>query len=132
MNSTGMLLPTQQSTSMYDTVGRTPVSGTAVSTGAVYVPPAGANVTSVQQPLVPIEINWRKDPRVKSAVRPSSSRRRTNARSFIGSNNIWRVPRRAARYSINSNWIVVHLAAARPLGQASRDHLTLSIKNAPV
>jgi hypothetical protein len=65
MNSTGMLLPTQQNTSIYGTVGRTPVSGTAVSTGAVYIPPAGANVTSVQQPLVPIEINWRKDPRVQ-------------------------------------------------------------------
>jgi hypothetical protein len=67
MNSTGILLPTQQSSAMYGSVGSTPVSATSISTGAVYIPPAGANVTSVQQPTMPIEINWRKDPRVQIA-----------------------------------------------------------------
>lgn len=65
MNSTGMILPTQQSSTMYGSVGSAPISATSISTGAVYIPPAGANVTSVQQPTVPIEINWRKDPRVQ-------------------------------------------------------------------
>jgi hypothetical protein len=65
MNSTGILLPTQQSTSMYGTVGATPVAGTATSTGTVYIPPSGANVTTMQQPSIPIEIDWHRDPRVQ-------------------------------------------------------------------
>ncbi len=31
---------------------------------AVYVPPRTANVTALQQPSIPIEIDWRKNPRV--------------------------------------------------------------------
>jgi len=31
---------------------------------AVYVPPRRANVTALQQPSIPIEIDWRKNPRV--------------------------------------------------------------------
>jgi hypothetical protein len=65
MNSTGMLLPTQQTTSIYGTVGNAPIAGTATSTGVVYIPPSGANVTTMQQPSIPIEIDWHKDPRVQ-------------------------------------------------------------------
>jgi hypothetical protein len=30
-----------------------------------YIPPSGANVTTMQQPSIPIEIDWRRDPRVQ-------------------------------------------------------------------
>ncbi|HEY3640922.1 MAG TPA: hypothetical protein VGL31_07505 [Xanthobacteraceae bacterium] len=67
MNSTGMLVPVQQSTAMSGVVGNTAVAGTSVTTGAAYIPPTGSTTTNMQQPLVPIEIDWRKDPRVQVA-----------------------------------------------------------------
>lgn len=65
MNSTGMILPTAQTTSIHGSVGTTPVSGTAVSQGSIYVPPAGSTSTSMQAPAIPIEIDWRRDPNVR-------------------------------------------------------------------
>lgn len=71
---------------MYGTVGATPVAGTATSTGVVYIPPSGANVTTMQQPSFAIEIDWRKNPRVQisqTIVIESAE----EAQSFIGSND---------------------------------------------
>lgn len=49
MNSTGDLVPTRQ--------------------GTVYIPPAGANQTSVQQPNIPIVVDWRAHPAVPALGR---------------------------------------------------------------
>jgi hypothetical protein len=65
MNSTGILLPSQQTTSIYGMAGTAPFSATATSNGAVYIPPSGSHSTSAQQPLIPIEIDWHKDARVR-------------------------------------------------------------------
>jgi len=80
MNSMGIVLPTQQSTSINGTVGTTPVAGTATSTGVVYIPPTGANVTTMQQPSIPIEIDWRREPSIPIEIECRSRRHRANGR----------------------------------------------------
>jgi hypothetical protein len=64
MNSTPLVVPTQQTTSVYGTVGSRPVSATATTSGAAYIPPAGSTTTSSQQPTIPILIDWRSNQRV--------------------------------------------------------------------
>lgn len=64
MNSTGMIMPTQQQTNISGMVGTQPISGTATTTGTTYVPPRGASSISSQQPTIPILVDWRKNPRV--------------------------------------------------------------------
>jgi hypothetical protein len=67
MNSTGMLVPTQQNTSVSGMVGATPVAGVSTTTGLTYIPPVGSTTTTMQQPTIPVEIDWRKNPRVPIA-----------------------------------------------------------------
>jgi hypothetical protein len=69
MSSTGLLLPTQQSTHLQGSVGMTPVTATSTTTGAMYIPPRQANVTSMQQATIPIEVDWRRNPRIPVAGR---------------------------------------------------------------
>jgi hypothetical protein len=64
MSRSGMFIPTQQQTHLSGTVGTTPVSGTSTTMGSVYVPPRRATTTSFQQPTIPIEVDWKRNPRV--------------------------------------------------------------------
>jgi hypothetical protein len=64
MNSTGIIVPTQQQTNISGMVGMQTISGTATTTGTTYIPPRGASSISSQQPTIPIVIDWRKNPRV--------------------------------------------------------------------
>jgi hypothetical protein len=67
MTSTGLFIPTQQRTVVSGTVGNEPITGTSTTTGVAYIPPRAATVTSVQQPTIPIEVDWRKNSRVPIA-----------------------------------------------------------------
>jgi hypothetical protein len=49
MNSTPLIVPTQQTTSVYGTVGSNPVSATTTTSGVAYIPPVGSTSTSSQQ-----------------------------------------------------------------------------------
>jgi hypothetical protein len=64
MNSTGMVLPTQQQTTLQGSVGMTPVAATATTNGAVYIPPSGSTSASIQTPTIPVVVDWRASPRV--------------------------------------------------------------------
>jgi hypothetical protein len=64
MNSTTLVVPTQQTTSVYGTVGSRPVYGTATTSGVAYIPPVGSTSTSSQQPTIPILVDWRSNQRV--------------------------------------------------------------------
>jgi hypothetical protein len=67
MNSTGMIVPTQQQTAVYGNIGAAPVSATATTTGVGYIPPAGSTSVSTQQPTIPVLVDWRSNPRVPTA-----------------------------------------------------------------
>jgi len=67
MNSTPLILPTQQNTHMNGNVGSTPFSGTATTTGSIYIPPTGSTSVNSQLPTVPILVDWHSQPRVPSA-----------------------------------------------------------------
>jgi hypothetical protein len=69
MNSTGMVLPTQQRTSLQGNVGMTPVAGTATTNGYVYIPPAGSTSTNMRNPTIPIFIDWHVNPRIPALGR---------------------------------------------------------------
>lgn len=69
MNSTGMVLPTQQRTILQGNVGMTPVTGTTTTNGYVYIPPAGSTSTNMQNPTIPVVIDWRVNPRVPALGR---------------------------------------------------------------
>jgi hypothetical protein len=69
MNSTPLIMPTQQQTTMSGNIGSTPVSATATSTGLTYVPPTGSTSVSSTQPTIPMIINWRTNPRIPVAGR---------------------------------------------------------------
>ena len=64
MNSTGMLVPSQQQTQVYGNVGMRPVSATATTSGVAYIPPSGSTSVSSQQPTIPVVVDWRATPRV--------------------------------------------------------------------
>ena len=64
MSSTGLLLPTQESTHLHGQAGMTSVTATSTTTGTMYVPQRPASVTAMQQPTVALEIDWRKNPRI--------------------------------------------------------------------
>jgi hypothetical protein len=64
MNSTPLVVPTQQTTSVYGTVGSRPVYGTSTTSGVTYIPPVGSTSTSSQQPTIPILVDWRSNQRV--------------------------------------------------------------------
>jgi hypothetical protein len=69
MNSTPLLVPTQQQTMMTGSVGSMPVAATATSTGVTYVPPSGSTSVSSAQPTIPIIVDWHINPRVPAAGR---------------------------------------------------------------
>lgn len=64
MNSTPLLIPTQDTATVSGTVGGVPVYGTATSSGVAYIPPRGAQGYSQQQPTISIPVDWRRNPRV--------------------------------------------------------------------
>src|SRR5262245_5603024 len=61
MDLTGGLIPTQRPNGIPGTGGGMAVG---TSSGMIYLPPRGANVSQFQQPTIPIEVDWRKNPRV--------------------------------------------------------------------
>lgn len=63
-NSTAVILPTQQRSVMSGSVGNTPVSATSTTNGMVYIPAAGSTSTNMQQPTIPILVDWKSNPRV--------------------------------------------------------------------
>lgn len=67
MNSTPMIVPTQSSSSAYGTIGSRQFEARSTTTGMAYIPAVGSTTTSVQQPTIPIEVNWRSHPRVPVA-----------------------------------------------------------------
>jgi hypothetical protein len=67
MNSTALLLPTQQRTSISGNVGSAPVSATATTTGMAYIPARGSTSVNSQQPTIPVVVDWRANPRVPAA-----------------------------------------------------------------
>lgn len=69
MNSTPLLVPTQQQTMMSGNVGSVPVTATATSTGMAYIPPTGSTSVSSAQPTIPIIVDWHNNPRVPAAGR---------------------------------------------------------------
>jgi hypothetical protein len=64
LNSTPLIVPTQQQTTISGTVGNRPVYGSATTTGAAYIPPTGSTSISSQQPTIPILVDWRTNPGV--------------------------------------------------------------------
>jgi hypothetical protein len=67
MNSTPLIVPTQQQSTISRNVGGAPVSATATTTGTAYIPPSGSTSVSSSQSTIPIVIDWRKNPRVPAA-----------------------------------------------------------------
>jgi hypothetical protein len=64
MNSTPLIVPTQQQSMMSGNVGGMPVSATATTTGMTYIPPSGSTSVNSAQPTIPIVIDWHTSPRV--------------------------------------------------------------------
>jgi hypothetical protein len=69
MNSTPLLVPTQQQTMMSGNVGSAPVAATATTTGMAYIPPTGSTSVTMAQPTIPIVVDWHSNPRVPAAGR---------------------------------------------------------------
>jgi hypothetical protein len=63
MNSTPLIVPNQQQTVTTGNIGRTPVAATSTTTGMTYIP-AGSTSVSSAQPMIPMIIDWRANPRV--------------------------------------------------------------------
>jgi hypothetical protein len=64
MNSTGLVVPVQEHTTISGVSGNRPFYGTATSTGVAYVPPSGSTSVNSQQPTIPILVDWRSNQRV--------------------------------------------------------------------
>jgi hypothetical protein len=58
MNSTPLIVPTQQQTNISGSVGMTPVSATATTSGTAYIPARGSTSVSSAQPTIPIIVDW--------------------------------------------------------------------------
>jgi hypothetical protein len=67
MNSTPLIVPTQQQSMVSGNVGGAPVSAMATTTGTAYIPPSGSTSVSTSQTTIPIIIDWRTNPRVPAA-----------------------------------------------------------------
>ena len=52
-----------------DTIGTATVVGGQNTATAIYSPPRTPNITAMQQPSIPIEVDWRRNPRVPVAGR---------------------------------------------------------------
>ena len=64
MNSTPLIVPTQQQSMISGNVGGAPVSAMATTSGAAYIPPPGSTSVRSSQPTIPMLIDWRSNPRV--------------------------------------------------------------------
>jgi hypothetical protein len=62
-------LVTQSDATTMDGLGTATVIGGQNSVTAIYAPPRSPNVTNMQQPSIPIEVDWRRNPRVPIAGR---------------------------------------------------------------
>jgi hypothetical protein len=60
---------TQSDATTMDGLGTATVIGGQNSATAIYAPPRSPNITSMQQPAIPIEVDWRRNPRVPVASR---------------------------------------------------------------
>ena len=67
MNSTPLIVPTQQQTMISGNVGNAPVSATATTSGVAYIPPSGSTAVNSAQPTIPMIVDWRTNPRVPAA-----------------------------------------------------------------
>jgi len=67
MNSTPTLMPTQSTSSASGYIGTRSFNASSTTTGMAYIPAAGSTTTSAQQPTIPIEVNWRSNPRIPVA-----------------------------------------------------------------
>ena len=67
MNSTPLLVPTQQQTNISGNVGMAPVSATATTTGMAYIPASGSTSVSSTQPTIPIVVDWMANPKIPAA-----------------------------------------------------------------
>jgi hypothetical protein len=69
MSQTPLVVPTTRTTHISGSVGSSDINATATSSGTAYIPPRTANVTTLQNPVIPIEVDWRTSPRVPIAGR---------------------------------------------------------------
>ena len=69
MNSTPLIVPTQQQSMISGNVGGAPVSATTTTTGMAYIPPSGSTSVNSSQPTIPIVVDWHTNPRVPAAGR---------------------------------------------------------------
>jgi hypothetical protein len=67
MNSTPLIVPTQQQTMISGNVNGAPVSATGTTTGLAYIPPTGSTTVTSAQPTIPIVVDWRANQRVPAA-----------------------------------------------------------------
>lgn len=64
MNSTPLIVPTQQQTVITGSVGSAPVAATATTNGLTYIPPSGSTSVNSAKPTIPLVVDWRSNPRV--------------------------------------------------------------------
>jgi hypothetical protein len=69
MNSSPIIVPTQQQSMTTGSVGGAPVSATTTTTGMAYIPPTGSTSVNSSQPTIPIIVDWRTNPRVPAEGR---------------------------------------------------------------
>lgn len=69
LNSTPLVVPTQQNTVVTGNVGVAPFSANATTTEMTYIPATGSTDMHSQQATVPIVIDWRANPRIPAAGR---------------------------------------------------------------
>jgi hypothetical protein len=60
---------TQSDATTMDGLGTATVIGNQNTATAIYAPPRSPNVNNMQQPTIPIEVDWRRNPRVPVAGR---------------------------------------------------------------
>jgi hypothetical protein len=60
---------TQSDATTMDGIGTATVVGSPNTATAIYAPPRSPNVTNMQQPSIPIEVDWHRNPRVPVAGR---------------------------------------------------------------
>jgi len=69
MNSTPVIVPTQQQSMITGSVGGAPVSATTTTTGIAYIPPSGSTSVNASQSTIPILVDWHTNPRVPAEGR---------------------------------------------------------------
>lgn len=69
MNSTPSIVPTSSTSTISGTVGNSAFEARGTTSGLAYIPARGSTTVSAQQPTLPIEVDWRRNPRVPMAGR---------------------------------------------------------------